>query len=155
MDIKQTNILATDTCFRNGWCKSVSIQAMSPDPKAHKLATISTCMMAGAFQINWKHLKPYACPPFPIIRRVLAKPRWYTQLLRMSIQDPILIPPFPNLFTDPNQNQPPSRQNQKSALAKWKVFGSSILQKSHQTKSGVAYFFQDKLISFLQVKSFC
>ena len=29
---------------------------------------------------------------------------WYTQLLRMSIQDPIFTPPFPNVLTYPNQN---------------------------------------------------
>ena len=113
-----------------------------PDPHA---------WMVDAFQINWTHLKAYAFPPFAFIGRVLAKAMrdkctliiitpvwpsqpWYTQLLRMSIQDPISIPPFPNLLTDPNQNQHPLCQNQTSALATCKVSSNSILQKAYQTQ---------------------
>ena len=91
----------------------------------------------------------------------------------MSIQDAIFITPFPNLLTDPNQNQHPLCQFQTLALAAWKVSGNSILQKAYQTKqltclkvvenhayciitkgggkSVVAGVFQDKLIRFLQV----
>ena len=107
--------------------------------------------MVDTFYINWSHLKAYAFPPFALIGRVLAKAMrdkcmlviitpvclsqpWYTQLLRMSIQDPIFIPPFPNLLTDPNPNQHPLGQNQTLALAAWKVSGNSILQKAYQTK---------------------
>ena len=113
-----------------------------PDPHA---------WMVDAFQINWAHLKAYAFPPFAFIGTVLAKAMkdkckliiitsvwtsqpWYTQLLRMSIQDPMFIPPFPNLLTDPNQNQHPLCQNQTLALAAWKVSGNSILQKAYQTQ---------------------
>ena len=83
-----------------------------PDPRA---------WMADAFQINWIQLKPYAFQLFALIERVLAKAKrdkcmliivtavrlsqaWYIQLLRISIQDPIFIHPFPNLLADPNQN---------------------------------------------------
>ena len=150
-----------------------------PDPHA---------WMVDTFQINWSHLKAYAFPPFALIGRVLTKVMsnkctlaiitpvwpsqpWYTQLLKMSIQDPIFIPSFPNLLTDPNQNQHPLCQNQALVLAAWKVFGDSILQKTYQTKqltglkvvedrahclitkrggeSGVADVFQEKLIPLL------
>ena len=89
------------------------------------------------------------------------------------MQDPIFIPPFPNLLTDPSQNQHPLCQNQTLALAAWKVPSNSILQKAYKTKqltclkvaedqahciltkrggkSGVAGVFQEKLIPFLQV----
>ena len=84
--------------------------------------------------LGFTHLKGYTFPPFALIGRVLAKPRrdkctliiitpvwpsqpWHTQLLRMSIKDPIFIPPFPNLLTDPNQNQHPLSQNQTLASA--------------------------------------
>ena len=146
--------------------------------------------MVNAFQINWTHLKAYAFPPFTLTGRVLAKAMrgkctliiitpawpsqpWYTQLLRMSIQDSIFISPFPNILTDPNQNQHPLCQNQTLTLAVWKVSGNSILQKACQTKqltwlkvaedqahciitkrggdSGVAGVFQEKLIPFLRV----
>ena len=146
--------------------------------------------MVNAFQINWTHLKAYPFPPFTLTGRVLAKAMrgkctliiitpawpsqlWYTQLLRMSIQDSIFISPFPNILTDPNQNQHPLCQNQTLALAVWKVSANSILQKACQTKqltwlkvaedqvhciitkrggeSGVAGVFQEKLIPFLQV----
>ena len=52
----------------------------------------------------------------------------------MSIEDPIFIPPYPNLLTDLNQNEHPLCQNQTLALAAWKLSGNSILQKAYQTK---------------------
>ena len=146
--------------------------------------------MVDAFEINWSHLKACAFPPFALIGRVPAKAMrdkcalviitpvwpsqsWYTQLLRMPIQDPMFIHPFPNFLTDPKQNQHPSCQDQTLALAAWKVSGNSILQKAYQAKqltclkvaedqadcimtkrdgkSGVAGVFQEKLIPFLQM----
>ena len=83
-----------------------------PDPHA---------WVVDAFQINWIHLKACTFTPFAVIRRVLAKvmrdkrtliiitsvwpPQpWYTQLLRMSIQDPIFVSLFPNLYkTNPKE----------------------------------------------------
>ena len=90
--------------------------------------------MVDAFQKNWTHLNAYAFPLFSLIGRVLDKAMgdkctliiiipvwpsqpWYTQLLRMFIRDPIFIPPFPNLLTDPNQNQHSLCQNQILTLA--------------------------------------
>ena len=147
MDIKQSSISETYTGVRTSG--SASIQILQPGPKVHKLATRSTCMdMVDAFQTNWSHLKAYAFPPFALIGRVLAKAMrgkhidhsvliivtpmwvsqpWYTQLLRTSIQDSIFNPPFPNLLTDPNQNQHRLCQNQTLALAAWKVSGNSIV----------------------------
>ena len=69
-----------------------------------------------------------------IITPVWSSQPWHTQLLSMSIKDPIFIPPFPNLLTDTNQNQQPWCQNQTLTLAAWKVSGNSILQKLYQTK---------------------
>ena len=65
-----------------------------------------------------------------IITPVWPSQPWYTQLLTMSIKDPILIHPFPNLLTDTNQNQQPLNQT----LSAWKVSDKSILQKLYQTK---------------------
>ena len=113
-----------------------------PDPHA---------WMVDAFQINRSHLKAYDFRAFALIERVLAKPMrdkcslviitpaWssqprYIQLLRISMQDSIFIPPFPNLLTDPNQNQHSLCQNQTLTATGQKVSGNSILQKAHQTK---------------------
>ena len=52
----------------------------------------------------------------------------------MFIQDPTFIRPFPNLLTDPNQNQHLLCQIQTLALATWKVSENSILQMAYQTK---------------------
>lgn len=52
---------------------------------------------------------------------------WYTQLLRMCIQDPTLIPLFLNLLTDLNQNQHPFCMNRTLALAAGKISSNSIL----------------------------
>ena len=125
MDIKQANISENDTVFKTSEYGSICIQIMAPDPKVlNSWQPDLHAWMTDAFQINWSHLKAYAFPPFALIGRVLAKTMrdkftliiitpvwpsqpWYTQLLRMSIQDPIFIPPFPNRLTDPNQTQHP------------------------------------------------
>ena len=113
-----------------------------PDPRA---------WMVDVFQTNWSYLKAYASLPFALIGRVVAKAKrnkcklilvtpvcpsqpWYTQLLRMSIQDLIFIPPFPNPLIDSNQIQNPLCQDQTLALAAWKVSSNSILIKAYQTK---------------------
>ena len=96
-----------------------------PDPHA---------WMVDAFQIDWIHLKAYAFPPFVLVGRMLAKAMrvkctliiitlvwpsqtWYTKLFTMSTQDPIFIPPFPNLLTYSNQNEQPLCQDQTLASA--------------------------------------
>ena len=102
--------------FASRFCHQIpKYISWQPDPNA---------WMVDAFQINWPYLKAYAFQPFALIGRVIAKAMrdkctlviiipvwpsqpWYTQLLRMSIQDTIFIPPFPNLLTDPNQNLNP------------------------------------------------
>ena len=47
MDIKQGNVLETDTGFRTSGCGSARIQVLPPDPKVHKLATRYTSMDGG------------------------------------------------------------------------------------------------------------
>ena len=55
-------------------------------------------------------------------------------VIENAMQNPIFIHPFPNLLTDPNQNQHLLCQDQTLTLAAWKVSGNSILQKGYQTK---------------------
>ena len=69
-----------------------------------------------AFTIQWTNLEAYVFPQFCLIGRCLAKIRqdqatvvivtptwqtqpWYPELLELCIQDPILLPPIPNLMT--------------------------------------------------------
>ena len=123
--VKQANISENDTVFRTSGCGSICIKVVPPDPKILKSWQPDLhAWMTDAFQINWAHLKAYAFPPFALIGRVLAKTMtgkctliiitpvwltqpWHTPLLRMCIQVPIFIPPFPNRLTDPNQTQHP------------------------------------------------
>ena len=85
-------------------------------------------------------------PPFSLIDRVLAKfqrekatmilvtPSWQTQawfskLLDMSIQIPILLPSYPGLLTNPKREVHRLLQNQSLRLVAWKVSEKSYLQK--------------------------
>ena len=66
--------------------------------------------------LNTRADKAYVFPPFALIEKVLAKAMryksmliiitpvwpWCTQLFRMHMQDPVFIPAFPNIWTDPN-----------------------------------------------------
>ena len=53
---------------------------------------------------------------------------------RSNFNYPNQIYLFPNLLTDPNQNQHPLCQNQTLASVAWKVSGNSILQKAYLIK---------------------
>ena len=134
MDIKQANISETGTGFKTRGCGSVCIQIVPPDCKVHKLATRSTCMDGGCISDKLDTPKILCLSTFCSCRESVSQsnevqvyvdhnntivvfPAWYTQSLRMSIQDPIFIPPFPNFLTDPNQTQHPLCQNQALALA--------------------------------------
>ena len=88
------DLFASRLCHQIPWYIS-----WQPDPHAWTV---------DAFQINWTHLKAHTFLPFSYIGRVLAKEMrgrcmliiitsvwpsqpWYTQLLRISIQDSIFI----------------------------------------------------------------
>ena len=112
-----------------------------PDPEAWE---------TDAFRIAWSQMKAYAFPPFCLIGRCLSKvvqdeatlvliaPTWQTQpwysvLLEMIIEDPILLPPVPDLLTSPlNQIHP--LQSQGLTLAAWKVSGTTALQRAYQKR---------------------
>ena len=174
IDIKQANISETNTGFRTSECGSVWIQVVPPDPKVHKLATRFTCMDGGCISNKLDTLKSIRLPTFCSYRESVSQSnegQVYVDHNNTSVT--VFIPPFPNLFTDPNQNQHPSCQNQILALAAWKISDNTILQKAYQTKqltclkvakerahciitkwsskSGVAGVFQEKLIPFLQM----
>ena len=150
MDIKQANISESYTGVRTSVCGSACIHVVPPDPKVHKLATRSTCMDGGRISSKLVIPKSICLSTFYSYRESASQSSegqayidhsntnvsfpTMVQLLRMSIQDSIFIPPFPNLLTDPNQNQHPLCQIQISALAAWKVSGNSILQKAYQTR---------------------
>ena len=131
MDIKQANASETNTGFWTTGCGSVCIQSCHQIPN-------------GCISNKLDIPKSMPLPTFCSYRESVSQsnegqvyidhnntsvafPTMYTQLLRMSIQDPNSIPPFPNLLTDPNQNQHQLCQNQTLALAAWKVSGNSIL----------------------------
>ena len=100
-------------------------------------------------KLPWSQLQAYAFPPFCLIGRALAKvwqdqatlilvtpawqtrPPWYVELLEMSIADPILLPPLPDLLASP-MGQAHPLINQGLRLPTWKVSGSTQLQKDFQ-----------------------
>ena len=131
MDIKQVNISETDTGFRTNVCT----QVVPRDPKIHKLATRFTCIDGGCISNTLDTPKSIRLPTFCSYRESVSQNnegQVYVDHKNTSVT--VFIPPFPNLFTDPNQNQHPSCQNQILALAAWKISDNTILQKAYQTK---------------------
>lgn len=98
---------------------------------------------------SWTGHKPYAFPPFCLIGQCLKKIKtekvtvvlvtpawtsqpWYASLLEMSIQDPVLLPSFPQLLTSPQGTVHPLLQNQTLQLIGWLVSGNQCLQYQYQ-----------------------
>ena len=104
-----------------------------------------------ALTVVWREMKAYAFPPFRLIHRVLRKVQneratllliapvwrqqaWYPMLLRMLIEQPVLIPLSPHLLTAPDGSPHPMCLNQRLVLAAWLVSGD-----------------QSKVLNFLQM----
>ena len=138
-----------------------------------------------AFTITWNQVS-YAFPPFCLIGRCLAKIRqdkatvimvtpiwqtqaWYTELLGLSVEDPIMLPPKDNLLISPTGLAHPLLESGLS-LAAWKLSGDmnqvSCYQQlletysakrvdraqnplmSHPGRSGLAGVTENRLIRF-------
>ena len=91
----------------------------------------------------WGKIKGYAFPPFCLIARCLKKIRleettillitpawttqpWYTTLLEMSIQDPVLLPIQHRTLLSPDGRVHPLLQNQSLQLVGWVVSGINL-----------------------------
>ncbi len=102
-----------------------------------------------ALQQKWSHLSPYAFPPFSLVGRVIAKVRaekvtmvlitpawqtqpWYSQLLQMSVQNPILLPIVSNLLVNPQGAIHPLVENGSLKLVAWKISGIIWQTKEYQ-----------------------
>lgn len=86
-----------------------------PDPEAEAV---------DAFTLDWSQLRGYAFPPFTLtgqcLRQVLRQPLsqltivtpvwetqpWYPLSLEMSVDNPVLLPPFPGLLRQENNLHP-------------------------------------------------
>ena len=112
-----------------------------PDPFA--LAT-------DAFTIQWDKKVGYAFPPFCLISRSLAKIRqdkatvvmvtpvwqtqpWYTELMGLSVADPILLPPMADLLMSPTGQKHPLLASGLT-LAAWKLSGEMMKVKQYQSQ---------------------
>ena len=106
-----------------------------PDPEA---------LETDAFSMNWNGLKAYANPPWNMISRVLGQVRqqeativlvapvwktqaWYSLLLTLLIQEPLLIPQTKGLIQLTHPINCPSIQPQQVA---WRISGQSSLHRA-------------------------
>jgi hypothetical protein len=149
-----------------------------PDPSA---------VQVDAFLMTWRDQNAYAFPPFCLVNRCLAKVRWeettliivtpvwhtqvwYPHLLAMSVEEPLLLPPLPDLLKGPRGQIHPMLDQGHLRLAAWKVSGNQKLQSKFLKRlrplseiqsdwelkklttapgtSGVAGVVRDKLIHF-------
>ena len=99
-------------------------------------------MAVDAFSISWANLKCYAFPPFSLLTQVLAKIRndkalvllitlvWTTQncyllLLKLAVEQPILLPRKGNLLTLPHSQELHSLKD-SLRLAAWVLSGDRL-----------------------------
>jgi len=103
-----------------------------PDPQVR---------VVDAFSISWAQDQPYLFPPFNLIRRALSKISveevdyaclvapiwpaqvWYSQVLRMLVRNPILLPMEQDLLLSPDLKPHPLIQENRMFLAAWPVSG--------------------------------
>ena len=97
----------------------------------------------------WSKINAYAFPPFCLISQCLRKFRmvkvteilitaawtaqsWYSTLLEMSIQDPILLPIIPQILKSSVGNTHPIIQNNSFQLIDWLISGDLSAQWNYQ-----------------------
>ena len=124
-----------------------------PDPEAWD---------TDAFTVSWYGGVAYAFPPFCLIGRCLAKIRqdkatvimitptwqaqpWYTELMSMLVEEPILLPPVPDLITSPMAEAHPL-QNHGLVLAAWKVDGDPQKHMIFQKRLEIFSEMQDETV---------
>ena len=111
-----------------------------PDPEA---------LAVDALSISWKDHYPYLFPPFALIPRCLNKLEekevtglliapvwsnqvWFPLLLKSLIDFPILLPPIPDIVTNPQGLSHPLAIEGHLPLATWPVSGNPTIQKDFQ-----------------------
>ena len=103
-----------------------------------------------AMQQDWNKMFGFAFPPFSLISRVIKKvlrgnveamiivtitcqtQPWYTLLLKMSIQRPLVLPALPNLLLNPLVEKHPLVKTRSLRLAAWKITGKTWKSKEFQ-----------------------
>ena len=118
-----------------------SYYSWKSDPNSHG---------TGALQQKRYDKSLYAFPPFALIYKVLKKveeekvpsliiviptwqtQKWYPELLRLSVRNPIILPLKGDLLKDPQNQQYPLIQNRTMQLAVWVISGSIWLRKEYQ-----------------------
>ena len=101
-------------------------------------------------QQDWNKIFGFAFPPFSLIGRVINKvlrenieamilvtltwqtQPWYTLLLRMSIQRPLLLPALLNLLLNPLGKKHILMKTRSLRLAAWKITGKTRKSKEFQ-----------------------
>ena len=115
--------------------------AWKPDPNS---------FATDAMQQDWNKMFGFAFPPFSLIGRVINKvlrenveatilvtptwqtKPWYTLLLRMSLQRPLLLPALLNLLLNPLGEKHPLLKTKSLTLAAWKITGKPWKSKGFQ-----------------------
>ena len=135
VDLKITKLLGTTTVdlFASRLCHQL------PQHKAWKPDLNS--FVTDAMQQDWNKMFGFAFPLFSLIGRVINKvlrenveamilvtptwqtQAWYTLLLRMSIQRPLLLPAPPNLLLNTLGEKHPLVKTRSLRLAAWKITG--------------------------------
>ena len=121
----------------------------------------SRVMTVDAFSLSWRNPEAHAFPPFCLIGKCLSKitkdqatvilitptwqmQTWYPKLLEMVVEAPILLPPYPDLLTDPGQNNHPLIETKQLMLAAWEISGIGSLQEDFlQSLQSFTYSLRD------------
>ena len=104
-----------------------------------------------AFSISWKDHNPYLFPPFVLIPRCLSKLEaekttawiiapvwpnqiWFPQLLSYLTDHPILLPPIPDIVSNPDGRNHPLAEKGHLPLAAWCVSGDPARRRAFQNE---------------------
>ena len=127
--------------LRNPNSRSFCLQTVSPTSPIHGMDARSK---------QFRNSFGFAFPPFSLIGRVISKvfrenaeamilvtptwqtQPWYTLLLRMSMQRPLLLPAHPNLLLNPLGEKFPLVKTRSLRLAAWKITGKPWKSKEFQ-----------------------
>ena len=135
-------VLGSDITSKKLVCHQLpQYMAWKPDPNS---------FATDAMQQDWNKMFSFAFPSFSLIGRVINKvlrenveamilvtplwqtQPWYTLLLRMSIQRPLLLPALPNLLLNPRGEKHPFVKTWSLRLAAWKITGKTWKSKEFE-----------------------
>ena len=156
LGVKQTNISPNRRALGSHRSRSVCGQIDRTETQICELETRSRSNSGRCSDVKLGSNSGYAFPPFCLISRCLAKimkdqaslivvtpvwpnQPWYSQILEMLIDQPILLPPMRELLMSPQGEMHSLLITGQLVLAAWNLSGNGLKQKGFQKNLLTSY----------------